>query len=111
MRRCDSGLTIKPNSIRDAMRHELERPGSPILSCAIAGPARPYPEQGAIVSLRASTLNIDDAYLAGGLQRLVLLVEVCRIDEASGSAFKGSCATVNMPEEMYPGLLLLYGLE
>jgi hypothetical protein len=44
------------------------------------------------------TLNVNDAYLACGLQRLVLLIEVCRIHEASSSALIGSRASVNMAE-------------
>jgi len=43
-------------------------------------------------------LQINDAHFARGLQRLVLLVEVCRIHDASGSILNGSCASVNMAE-------------
>lgn len=61
--------------------------------------------------LRAHALNINDEYLACGLQTLVLLVEVRSVYEANDPTIKSSGTSVTMAEQMLPGFLLFHCAE
>jgi len=56
-------------------------------------------------------LEINDAYLACGIQRPGPLVEVCSIYEASDSVLRSSSTSVKMTEWMQLRPLLFHGLH
>jgi hypothetical protein len=59
----------------------------------------------------AFSLKIDNAYLPGGRERLITLVQISGVDESSGSILECSCTSMDVTKHVYSGLLLLDCLQ